>query len=98
MKVTIEPQSDVVYVTIEDDRDAQEFWRVAAEVVAGDQPVCDALREQYSKYGRRHAEEDRIPLSRQLWDAQVRSTRTDGGIRISTTFSVGLLSRLGVIS
>ena len=98
-KLTLDPHAAYVGVTVESKDDAAHFCKAAAEVVCGvesyDQVGPD-IRKIYEQYATRMSEDLTALWDRTLWD-YVFEIPVGPHIKVSTTFGVLVLSKLGII-
>ena len=101
MKITLEPLSDCVAVTINDANDARRFCEIAAMVVCNKEryeDVSDAVKKVYEEYGERQASEGTLMWDRKLWDGPIGVDGIDGPRYIMQPFGMMLMLRLRLIS
>ena len=99
MKITLEPKSEVIVVTIPDDEDARAFCKAAFEVVTDGTTASgrEHLRVSYEEYAKRMVKDKTVPWHRDLWEYGISFTPVKGACRVETTFGAELMARLGLI-
>ena len=99
MKVTLEPKTEVMVVTIEDDEDARAFCKAACEVVSEGADVTGrkALKVSYDAYAERQMRDKTVEWHRDLWDYRFLNKSVYGVSHVGTTFGAALMARLGLI-
>jgi hypothetical protein len=98
-KITLDPQEEYVGVTVESEADAAHFCKAAAEVVSGveeyDQ-VPAYVRNIYEGYATQMCSDLTGLWSRHLWDYEI-PLAVAPHVRVTTTFGVAVLEKLGII-
>lgn len=98
-KVVLDPRETYVGVAVFCAHDAMQFCRAAAEVVSGassfDQ-VNAELRRIYEGYAKQMSDDLNACWDRKLWDYVI-DTPVGPHIKVSATFGVLVLSKLGII-
>ncbi len=98
-KITIDPQEEYINVTVETEADAAHFCKAAAEVVCNVQSydqVPHDVRKIYEQFADQMVRHLTAPWSRYLWDYEI-PIAIAPHVRVTTTFGVAVLGKLGII-
>ncbi len=98
-KITLDPQEEYVGVTVESEADAAHFCKAAAEVVCNVQnydQVPHDIRAIYEGFANQMCKDLTALWSRYLWDYEIPIVAAPH-VRVTTTFGVAVLEKLGII-